>query len=125
MDGNFKHVFEGLLCTDGPVAINIVQNRDPIPITHIIKHVLTDGTGVTRKKRTDGYSRSKNAVRMREKRKDPEYRKRENERENDSDERSAHARRRTAYYAFQTDRCSLRRLLKRLIGLGLHYRTTR
>ena len=80
MDDNFKHVFEGLLSTDGPVAINIVQNRDPIPTTHVMKHVLLDGTGVTRKKRNDEYSRSKNAARMREKRKDPEYHKRENER---------------------------------------------
>ena len=68
------------MSTDGPVAINIVVNRDPNPTTHVIKHVLRNGTGVIRKKRAEGYSRSKNAARMREKRKDPEYRKRENER---------------------------------------------
>ena len=112
MDDDFKHIFEGLFSTDGPVVINLVQNRDPSPTTHVMKHVLRDGTRVARKKRAEVYSKPKNAARMREKRKDPEYQKRENERRNCSDARSARARIRTAYCVFQNDRCFPRRPLR-------------
>ena len=52
MDDDFKHVFKGLLSTNDPVAMNIVENRDPSLTLRVIKYVLPNGTGVTRKKRT-------------------------------------------------------------------------
>ena len=80
VDEDFKHVFEGFLSTYGPISLNVTKDSALVPVEHVIKHVLPDGTSVQRKKRSEGYSRSKNTARMREKRKDPEYRKRENER---------------------------------------------
>ena len=72
MDDDFKHVFEGLLSTDGPIALNFIKDPASVPVEHVIKHVLPDGTSVQRKKRREGYSRSKNAAGMREKSKNPE-----------------------------------------------------
>ena len=68
MDDDVKHIFEGLMSTDGPGAINLVVQSDPNPTKHVIKHILRNGTGVIRKKRAEGDSRSKNAARIREKR---------------------------------------------------------
>ena len=111
MDDDFKHIFEEFLSTDGPVAINFVLEHDPNPTTQEIKHFLRSGTGVIRKKLSEGYSRSKNAARMREKRKDPEYASARTSDEDYSGARSVRARRRTDYYEFRIDRCCLRGLL--------------
>ena len=62
------------------MVINVLEHHDMTPITHVIKHALPNETGLKRNKWIEGYSRSKNTARMREKRKDPEYRKRKNER---------------------------------------------
>ena len=74
------HVYEKLLSEAAPCAIETVTDGTPEPTTRIVHHVLSDGATLKKRKRTDGHSTSKNAVRMRAKRKDPEYRKRENER---------------------------------------------
>ncbi len=80
MEGELKHIYDGLLPEQGPVAVNVVTSDLSAPVTHVVRHVLADVTEIRRRKRTDGYSKSKNAARMREMRKNPEYRKRENER---------------------------------------------
>ena len=94
MDEDFKQIFEGLVSTDGPVAINLVEKRDPNLTTHVIKHVLRNGTGVIRKKRTLSTASARTSD------------------ENYSGARSVRSRRRTTYYEFRIDRCCLRGLLR-------------
>ncbi len=79
MESELKHIYDGLLPEKGPIALNVVTSGLSASVTHVIRHVLANGTEIRRSKMTDGYSRSKNATRMHKMRKNPEYCKRENE----------------------------------------------
>ena len=124
MDNYHKHVFEWLLSNNGPVAINVVENRDPSPTTHVIIYVQLNGIGVGRKSRTKGIRGPKMRPVCGRNARALNTASAKTSGAKDSDPRSACARRRTAYYAFRTDRCCLRRLLRCLIGLVLPYKTT-
>ena len=80
MATNCNYLYQELLPAEGPVAVCIVGDCEILPKLHVVRHVLEDGTNLKETKVREGYSDSKNAQRMREKRKDPEYRRRENER---------------------------------------------
>ena len=61
------------------MAVETIPDGPKLPAKLVVQHLLDDGTVLKRRKVTEGYSRSKNAARMREKRKDPEHPKKENE----------------------------------------------
>ena len=69
-----------MLPVEGTVAVCIIGDGEPTSKLHVVRHVLEDWTNLKETKIREGYYNSKNAQRMGEKRKDPEYRSSENER---------------------------------------------
>ncbi len=74
------YVFADLLPDQGTVAVKVVEDEKGPKRTRFIKHVVDDGKLGREGKERAQNSMSKNAIRMRERRKDPEHRKKENER---------------------------------------------
>ncbi len=74
------YVFADLLPDQGTVAVKVVEDENGPKRTRVIKHVMDDGKLGKERKERPLNSMSKNAIRIREKRKDPEYCKKENER---------------------------------------------
>ena len=73
------YVYEKLVNEKSAVTVETVPDGPILPTEHVIQHLLDNGTVLNRRKPTEGYFRSKNPVRTREKRKDPEYRRKKDE----------------------------------------------
>ena len=80
MAGEVTHVYDHLIPTAGAVAVKIVDEGVVRETKSIVKHVVAGGKPLTVKEKRTGTARAINAERVRELRKDPEYRERENAR---------------------------------------------
>ena len=110
------HVYDKLLPEAAPCAIETVTDGTPEPTTRKVHHVLSDGNTLKKRKRTDEPSTSKNAARMRAKRKDPEYRKREMSGAKFKEWLSARVRRKALRCAFLNPQFYRKLLKKSVIG---------
>ena len=75
-----NYIYDKLLPAKVPVAVCFVKSCEPKSKLHAVRHVLENRTNLKETKMREGYSYSKIAQRMRERRKDPGYTRRENER---------------------------------------------
>ena len=80
MADSCKYVYDKLAAEKGAVAVETVPDDPALPTKRVVQNLVDDGTVLKQTKLKEGYSRSKNANRMREKRKDPEHCNKENER---------------------------------------------
>ena len=97
MGDSCTYVYKKLVPEKDAVSIETVPDGLTLSTKHFVQNVLDDVTVLKkRRKLTDDYSWSKNASRMRKKRKDPEYPRRENERIKYSAEKSVHVRKKTS-----------------------------
>ena len=80
MSNDCDYVLHGLVPEKGPVSIRVVEVPANCELTSVISHRLKDRLILKKKVVKNGKSMSKNAIRMKEKRKNPYYRRRENER---------------------------------------------
>ncbi len=76
-----NYVYVNLISAEGAVVVWVEEIEGPFEKSHVVRHVLGDGQELKKTKLGRGKSNPKNAVRMKEKRKDPEYRRRENGRQ--------------------------------------------
>ena len=75
-----NYVADDVIPDEGAVSIRLVEDGTFPSVTEIVKHVRDDGELIKETTQKRGLSTSRNAVRMRERCKDPAYRERENER---------------------------------------------
>ena len=75
-----KYVTDDIIPDEGAVSIRVVEDGTSPTVTEMVKHVRDNGELIKATKQKRGLSKSRNAVRMRERRKYPAYRERENER---------------------------------------------
>ena len=81
MNETVDKVFDHLIPETGGVAIFVENNPGNVTKKRVVKHISSDGQELTVRNATGaGPSQTKNAIRMRELRKDPAYRARENNR---------------------------------------------
>lgn len=78
MADSCKYVYDELVPEKDAVGLETVPDDPTLPAKLVVQQLLDDGTVLKLRKLTEGYSRSKNAARMCEKRKDPDYCKKEN-----------------------------------------------